>query len=286
MTSTQPTQRFFLTRSSRPFDQRSVLLFCYNCFQPGHRRQGCRNDTRCGQCAGFHDLRNCRKRSVQCPNCGQGHQAWSLDCKDPAVLKMRKTCTSWRERGPRWAPRPQHGAISGIDDCRMLNMVKAASSSQNKSRKGTKTGVNGNSQKRKDIGSQQWLNKQLKASGGTAASARNPQKQSIPGSGAPNSPPSASHDPDESMQSDGNNAGSSHVTDIAPVQNVCPYNLRKRKISKTDIDDGLVRRQPKSPKPRQEEDEWEDMPSGLFSWLVGILKALLSSLSIQFKRQC
>lgn len=151
---TPSTQTSCLTSRSRPFDQRSLPIFCYNCFQPGHMKPGCRNDTRCGHCAGPHDAQTCKANSVKCPNCGQGHEAWSLSCKDSNVVAMRNTCTLWHERGPAWAPQAQQVSLSGIGSMgsseKFFEKAKAAPPPQTKSSfEGTKTGGNDNAQKRK-----------------------------------------------------------------------------------------------------------------------------------------
>ncbi|KAI1007232.1 hypothetical protein K3495_g991 [Podosphaera aphanis] len=49
---------------------------CFNCSQWGHTQASCNRTTRCGECAGAHQTRDCPKKSVACCNCGKSHKAW------------------------------------------------------------------------------------------------------------------------------------------------------------------------------------------------------------------
>ena len=92
--------------TSRPFDQRALPVFCYNCYGPNHKRDECNNGPECGQCASTkHHSKDCDgKLQLKCRNCGHSHRAWDPRCKHPAVLDMRAECTKWEESGPPWSP--------------------------------------------------------------------------------------------------------------------------------------------------------------------------------------
>ena len=110
--STSPHSHGVANIDLRPFDQRSVPFFCYNCFRPGHKKTTCPNSTRCGRCAASHDVKVCTTKVLQCPNCQQAHAAWDLACTNVNVVKMRNKCTTVREEGPRWARTSQQHSSS------------------------------------------------------------------------------------------------------------------------------------------------------------------------------
>ena len=132
----------------RPFDQRSVPLFCYQCFRPGHRKGDCHNSQRCGRCAGPHEVWGCETPRVRCPNCDEGHEAWSLNCKNTQVETMRNECTCWRKRGPGWAPRQELLPLSSHDRGAHKS-VKTAKVPHDTAGRGFRDGNKDTSQKRK-----------------------------------------------------------------------------------------------------------------------------------------
>lgn len=70
---------------------------CYKCSKWGHMAYKCINVDRCRFCAKQHDSRECsekikKKEKVvpKCSNCGEGHNAQSMQCKKRPQLAMKK----------------------------------------------------------------------------------------------------------------------------------------------------------------------------------------------------
>lgn len=55
---------------------RAQIKQCFNCNQWGHTQASCNKATRCGECAGTYQTRDCQKKSVSCCICGKAHRAW------------------------------------------------------------------------------------------------------------------------------------------------------------------------------------------------------------------
>ena len=61
---------------TRLYSQALEVKQCFNCSQWGHSQAACGKRARCGECAGPHQTRECKKQGVSCCNCGRPHRAW------------------------------------------------------------------------------------------------------------------------------------------------------------------------------------------------------------------
>ncbi|KAI4262137.1 MAG: hypothetical protein L6R42_002676 [Xanthoria sp. 1 TBL-2021] len=67
-------------------------------------------EPQCGKCAESHNTKDCNNTLMKkCRNCLLGHEAWSLQCRNPEVSKMREKAHEWRQKGPSWASQEPHG---------------------------------------------------------------------------------------------------------------------------------------------------------------------------------
>lgn len=63
----------------------SAIIQCNNCWFYGHRREECKNKTKCLNCSQEHlfdkDFKFCKDENTKCSNCGDGHKANFRKCK-------------------------------------------------------------------------------------------------------------------------------------------------------------------------------------------------------------
>ena len=93
-------------------------------------------------------MSECQSKLFKCPNCGREHPAWSLECENPEVKKMRAKCTHWREQGPPWASGSQQQSQPSKNVRPVFYFGKDAQTPENKSGQGTETGGKAKTQKR------------------------------------------------------------------------------------------------------------------------------------------
>ncbi|PYY19147.1 MAG: hypothetical protein DMG62_24905, partial [Acidobacteria bacterium] len=61
---------------ARLYNNSLEMKQCFKCYGWGHTQAACGKQERCGECAGQHPTRDCKKERVSCVNCGRGHRAW------------------------------------------------------------------------------------------------------------------------------------------------------------------------------------------------------------------
>ena len=63
---------------------------CFNCQRFGHIAKSCTVGSKCGQCAGAHNTKECKgKHDARCSNCGRNHTAWDVRCPTKLAARAR-----------------------------------------------------------------------------------------------------------------------------------------------------------------------------------------------------